>query len=282
MAMSDSESVTWAFRVADTTLDDLSDSLDIAQISADGLSEENGVATAWFSHRPVEPMPTDGWWEPVRQADWSEVWKEGLQPITVGAVTITVPWLAPAGPSLGGNHHTIVIEPGMAFGTGHHETTKGCLQAMQDLDLTGARVVDVGTGTGILALAAIALGAAEVIAFDTDPVAVAVARENILAHGVPTTPPTGVGRPGWISLKQGSCEVVDGQADLVIANIITDKLMHLAPDLVALVAPGGTLLTSGVAVGRENEAIAAFGREGLPMTGLPGREWAILSGMKHS
>lgn len=261
---------SWAYRVDSPDLDALSDALDIAGITCDGLTEQDGVSTAWFSTRPdpstTPPMPLDGRWEEVPTTDWSESWKEGLDPITVGALTILPPWLAPDGPQLDKPPYRVVIEPGMAFGTGHHETTTAVLRAMQDVELADRRVADIGTGTGVLALAAIALGAREVIAVDVDELAITVATENIAAHGTTDR----------IDLRVGSCEAVDGTADLVIANIITDKLLAIAGDLVALVAPGGTLLCSGVAVDRSDEARSVFADAGMEPVVTPGREWSVL------
>lgn len=266
MALSTS---SWAWRVPGATLDELSDALDIAGLQPDGVSEERGVASAWFGTRPTQGMPLGGTWEEVATADWSERWKEGLEPITVGSISVLPPWLAPDGPDLAADRPVIVIEPGMAFGTGHHETTTACLLALQDLDLTGRRVADIGTGTGVLALAAIALGADHVVAVDVDPEAVEVAVANIAEHGVTS-----------IEVRLGSCEAVGDAADVVVANIITDKLLALAPALVGLTRPGGWLVCSGVAVDRTAEAVEAFAGAGIEMAAQPGREWTVLRGRR--
>ncbi len=257
--------MSWAYRVPGATLDELSDALTIAAVEPAGISEETGVATAWFAARPDTTLPLDGSWEAVDDADWSEEWKKGLDRVTVGRVTIAPPWLAPEGPQTGEGPITIVIDPGMAFGTGHHETTAGCLGALQELPLAGRHVIDVGTGTGVLALAARALGAARVTAIDNDQEAVDAAEVNIAAHGM-----------DGISLALGSTDVLQGTGDVVLANIITDKLLALLPSLVALVAPGGTLITSGIAVHRTEEAMAAFSAAGLEPVARPGREWTLL------
>lgn len=259
---------SWAYRVPGCPLDNLSDALDIAGVAAEGLSEEDGTTTAWFTARPDGPMPVEGRWERVDDADWAERWKEGLEPLTVGRITILPPWLAPDGPSLG-THITLVIEPGMAFGTGHHETTLACLEALQELDLTGRRVIDVGTGTAVLALAAAALGAAEVVAVDNDPTAVAVARQNVAAHEVHT-----------IEVRAGSCAAAGGPADVVVANLITDTLLSLVADLVALTRPGGTLICSGVGVERTEEVLAALARTDIQARPRRGRQWSTIVGRR--
>lgn len=262
--------VTWAYRVPRCTLETLSDSLTIAGLEPTGVSETLGEATAWFDTRPDAPMPLAGQWQPVDEADWSQRWKEGLRPVTVGRVTVTPPWLAPDGPVLDpAGPITLVIEPGLAFGTGHHETTIGCLRALQDLPLQGRHVIDIGTGTGVLALAARSLGAATVSAVDIDPVAIAVAQDNLATHGL-----------DGITLALGSCAEAGGPGQVVIANIITDLLLAIAPELVALVTPGGVLVASGVAVERTAEAVDAFTAAGLRPCARPGREWTLLVARK--
>ncbi|WP_370326426.1 50S ribosomal protein L11 methyltransferase [Euzebya sp.] len=269
--------LSWAYRIAGVGLDEVSDALDVAGIEPAGISEEAGVTTAWFPERLAGDLPLDGRWEAVADEDWSERWKDGLEPVTVGRVTVTVPWLAPEGPVLSQPDHVVlVIEPGMAFGTGHHETTAACLAALQDRDLVGRRlvdghVVDVGTGTGVLALAARALGAASVTAVDTDPEAIAVARANLAAHGLE-----------GIDLREGSTEAVDRPGDVVVANIITDLLLALVPDLVALVAPGGVLVASGIAADRVEEVRATVAAAGVETTPRVGREWAVLVGQRSA
>src|SRR5690606_11673606 len=115
-------------------------------------------------------LPLEGTLEEVPDQDWNAAWKAGIEPVVVGRVAVVPPRLEPPA----GAEVVVVIDPGMAFGTGHHETTTGCLAALQELDLAGTRVVDVGTGTGILAIAAALLGATQVEAVDDDPEATAV------------------------------------------------------------------------------------------------------------
>lgn len=222
-----------------------------------GLAEEDGVATAYFPAR-VDGLPVHGDWEAVPERDWLAVWKEGLEPVTVGALTVTPPWID-AGPG------AVVIDPGQAFGTGHHETTTGCLAALQELDLAGRRVLDVGTGSGVLAIAAARLGAKGVVGVDTDPLAVAAARANAKVNGVD------------IDVREGSADAAAPERfDVVVANLDTDTLSRLAGALAERLAPGGTLIASGVSRERQPEAIAALTRAGLPPLCRPGHEWTLL------
>lgn len=263
---------SWAYRVPDTGIAELSDALTVAGVEPAGLSETDGQSTAWFDRRPDVSLPLEGSWELVDEADWAQRWKEGMEPVTVGRVTVTPPWLAAQGPMVDPTGPiTLVIEPGLAFGTGHHETTTACLRALQSLPLDGRHVIDIGTGTGVLALAARALGASSVTAVDTDPEAVAVARHNLAVHAL-----------GDIALRHGSCDVAGPSGDVVIANIITDPLLALAPELVALVGPAGVLIASGIAVDRTDEAVAVFTAAGMDVRARQGRQWTSVLGRDRS
>lgn len=222
-----------------------------------GLAEEDGAATAYFPAR-VDGLPVDGDWEAVPERDWLAVWKEGLEPVTVGALTVTPPWID-AGPD------AVVIDPGQAFGTGHHETTTGCLAALQELHLAGRSVLDVGTGSGILAIAAARLGAGRVVGVDTDPLAVAAARANAAVNDVD------------VDVREGSADAAAPERfDVVVANLDTDTLSRLATALADRLAPGGSLIASGVSLARQTEAATALTRAGLRPLTRPGREWVVL------
>ncbi|CAN5279490.1 50S ribosomal protein L11 methyltransferase [soil metagenome] len=278
--MNAAPAVTVVLRVDGLSMEEVSDRLAVAGIAPDGLSEERGVTSIWFDAQPADGSVETAvdhpcTWEEVRRADWAEEWKKGLEPVTVGRVTILPPWLAPDGPVLpdpsSGDPIVLVIEPGMAFGTGHHETTTACLRLLQQEDLHGRRVIDIGTGTGVLALAARAMGARSVSAVDNDPEATTVAAANLAAHPL-----------DGIELALGSCADAGDPGDVVVANIITDKLLALVPDLVELVVPGGTLIASGIALDRVEEAASVLAGVGIDTTAHRGREWAALVGQRPS
>lgn len=167
----------------------------------------------------------------VDQRDWLEEWKKNWQPVEVGRFIISPPW---AEIDDADNRCVIRIEPGMAFGTGTHETTRLCLAAMQSY-YEGGSFLDVGTGTGILAIAAAACApAAHVEAFDTDPDAVRIARENAAANGVADR----------INFHVGSIDEQTSSADFICANLTADVIDKLLPTLVALTC--GRLVLSGV------------------------------------
>lgn len=228
-----------------------------------GMSEEDGTTTVYLRQRT--DVPIDGAWEEVREQDWNETWKAGIAPVTVGDVTVVAPWLdAPAGSPV-----VLVVEPAQAFGTGHHETTVRCLAALQDHGVKGRSVFDVGTGTGVLALAAKALGAAQVLAADIDPLAVEAAAVNAARNSLS------------IDIRLGSADAAAGkQFDVVIANLDTTTLSRLAGDLAACVAAEGVLIASGVSNERMPEALAALRAAGLQAAADPGREWALVRAVR--
>jgi len=232
-----------------------------------GIAEESGQARIYLP-RHCADLPLTGRWEQVADLDWNEAWKAGIEPVTVGAVRIVPPWLAG---DEGAAAVTLVIEPAQAFGTGHHETTTGCLAALQRLDLSGRRVLDVGTGTGVLALAAARLGAGEVVAVDTDPVAVATALGNGERNGL------------HLDVRHGSIEAAGAQTfDVVVANLDTATLVGLAAALPARLHDGGVLIAAGVSVQRQGEAVSALQAAGLAVGAHPGREWTLLMGRRAS
>ena len=196
----------------------------------------------------------------VEEADWANAWKEFYKPFRVGRrLVVTPPW---EHPELAHDDIPLVIDPGMAFGTGSHPTTQLCLVALEDYVKPNARVADIGTGSGILAIAAAKLGAGFVAANDNDSLAVRIARENAAANGVPV-------------------EVTDalptGQYDVVVANILADVIIGLSAELYARVAPDGVLIASGIIDTREADVQRAL--EGIGLTHLETRrqtEWVAL------
>jgi ribosomal protein L11 methyltransferase len=185
----------------------------------------------------------------VPDEDWARQSQEDLSAVQVGRVTIAPPWRADAGTEPGTGRITIVIQPSMGFGTGHHASTRLCTALLQRLDLTGKTVLDVGTGSGVLALVAWALGARAVVAVDDDPDAIESARENLVLNGV----------ADGIYLKAADFRTRPAQpADVVTANLTGGLLVRGARLLAEAVAPGGALIISGVLRDEEPEVLAAF------------------------
>lgn len=189
----------------------------------------------------------------VVEEDWAEAWKEHFHVERFGARIVVVPSWRSYDPARG--DVILTLDPGMAFGTGQHETTRMCLEAIERAVCPGVCVLDVGCGSGILSLAAAKLGAREVVALDIDEMCVRVATENARANGV----------DGTITVAQGSASDLwpfdrarSGKFDVVVANIIARVIVELAPTLVAALASEGRLIVSGVIEEREQEVRAAI------------------------
>lgn len=178
----------------------------------------------------------------VEDQDWLESWKAEFVPIRIGAFLVRPTWSE----AIDGDAVELVLDPGMAFGTGLHPTTQQCLEALSALPLEGKSVLDVGTGSGILAIAAAKRGASPVVAVDTDPLAVDAARENAVRNGVA------------IPVAEGSAADVPGRFDIVIANIVSPVLQRIAPHLAARLSGGGTLLVAGISAPAEYATRQAF------------------------
>jgi ribosomal protein L11 methyltransferase len=198
----------------------------------------------------------------VPEEDWSETWKRDLTAFAVGRVFVRPSWIAAAAPP---GAAEVVLDPGMAFGTGTHPTTALCLAASAR---SGAAVLDVGTGSGLLAIAAVKLGARRVAGTENDPVALEVAGENAARNGV------------RLELHLAPPEAVEGAFPVVVANILANTLVALAPGIAARLAPGGALLLSGILAGQEGEVRDAYLARGLaaaPDLDAAEGEWRLVA-----
>ena len=184
----------------------------------------------------------------IADEDWLESWKAQFTPITAGRYFIRPTWSEPTPPA---GAIELVLDPGMAFGTGLHPTTQQCLEALSSLALEGKSVLDVGTGSGILAIAAAKTGALPVVAVDIDELAVEATRENAVRNRVA------------IPVANGSAADVPGRFDIVIANIVSPVLQVIAADLAARLATRGTLILAGISLPNEAATSHAFTKVGL-------------------
>jgi ribosomal protein L11 methyltransferase len=175
----------------------------------------------------------------VEEEDWSQTWKDHYRPLPVGHNLIIIPaWLQGTASS----RTEIVLDPGMAFGTGTHPSTRLCLEAMEDHLKPGDAVLDIGTGSGILSIAAALLGAGSVLSLDTDPHAVEAARQNVVRNNVPDRVQV---LPG--SLQQARKKFKHDPPNLILANILAPTLESLLHDgLGDLLDADGCLILSGI------------------------------------
>lgn len=187
----------------------------------------------------------------VDDEDWVNVWKKHYRPIPCGRIVVVPNWLAYQAKE---GEQIVKMDPGMAFGTGEHETTRICLNLLQKDSLENKRVADIGTGSGILAIAAAKLGAESVDAFDIDDIAVKAARNNCEFNGVSNL--VNVDNADLLA----KC---NGVYDVVLANITADILIALCNDLSRYVKKGGTVIISGIIHKRDNDVRSAFENHGL-------------------
>ncbi|MGB5230150.1 MAG: 50S ribosomal protein L11 methyltransferase [Desulfoprunum sp.] len=180
------------------------------------------------------------------EEDWGSNWKKHFVPFAIVPGLVIAPTWEQYQAAPG--ERVIVMDPGMAFGTGHHATTSLCLALVREVveGGGGSRVLDVGTGTGILGMAAALFGAARVLAIDNDPLAVAAAGENVARNHLAAV----------VEVSGVVLEQVAGGYTLVVANIIHDTLLEMAGTLERLVEPGGALVLSGILQGEQTENIA--------------------------
>ncbi len=203
---------------------------------------------------------------PVDPQAWQVRWRRGFQPLEVGGFRIVGEWESePDTP------RTLRVYPGQAFGTGQHETTRLMLQAMSRLSFQGARVLDAGCGSGILAIAAERLGAAEVFGYDIDP----DCAENMRRHLV-------INRTERVRLEIGRLDDFQlAPFDIILANITINVLAALWPRAAALLKPNGVMIASGVLAEQRDEALALLSQAGFALRRVDAEgEWlALVAGL---
>ena len=187
----------------------------------------------------------------VDDVDWTEAWRQHYVAQRIGRVVIVPSW---ATEPIAAGEVAVILDPGMAFGTGLHPTTRGCLEMLQEVAPMSDAVLDVGCGSGILGIAALRLGAGRVVAVDTDAQAVQATIDNAARNGVSESVHASLG-----TLAPGPGE----RYGLVLANLVAAVLIDLAPRLADHLAPGGRLIAGGIIEPRAEEVISAVSAVGL-------------------
>jgi ribosomal protein L11 methyltransferase len=247
-----------------------------AYLPAGDLDLRRAVEEALWHLGQLYPIP-DPTFTLLAEADWAEAWKAHYGVLHVGRRTVIVPRWQEYIPAE--DERVVTLDPGMAFGTGTHPTTRLCLAALEEAIRPGMDVLDLGTGSGVLAIAAARQGAASVLALDIDDLAVAAARENVAINGVEYV----------VHVERGSLDVVLSSTDaerrrydLILVNILARVICDLmGQGLAAVLKPGGVLIGSGIIDTQEPEVQAALRKAGIAVTGRHvERDWVTLVGRK--
>ncbi len=230
---------------------DMDTSLILQQIKASNMLAEG------FAHKV----------EQVEDKDWEREWMDNFHPMQFGRRL----WICPSWREVPDPQAVnVMLDPGLAFGTGTHPTTALCLEWLDNLDLSGKTVIDFGCGSGILAIAAIKLGAAKVIGIDIDPQALLASKDNAARNGV----------EDQIEVYLPKDQPEGLVADVVVANILAYPLRELSPIIKGLLKPGGQLAMSGI-LDTQAESVAEFYRDDLELDPIAEKsEWCRISGRK--
>ncbi|MFP4343352.1 MAG: 50S ribosomal protein L11 methyltransferase [Anaerolineales bacterium] len=244
-----------------------------AYLPADESLEETRrkVEEALWHLGQIWPIPTPTY-TTVADRDWTAGWKEKMPVLHIGQRVV----IKPSWRDYRAQRGEVVLEmdPGLAFGTGIHPTTQLCLGALERLVKPGMRVLDLGTGTGVLAIAAVKLADVRVLAVDNSADAVRVARRNARVNDV----------AGAIDLLRGSLADVEGTYDLVVANILASTIVEMARSgLAQRLEPGGGVIASGILQEQRDEVVGALEEQGLPVSEtLTQEDWVALIARKPS
>ncbi len=198
--------------------------------------------------------------EVIDSAEWENEWKKYYKPFSIGKIVIVPEWEKYT--AVGGDI-PIMLNPGLAFGTGTHETTSMCISLMQSLDLSGKRVIDFGCGSGILGICAKKLGASDVVFVDTDEQAVTATKNNCALNGI--YDPT---------VLQCDVRTIERKADIIVANITADVLTDVAPLIKSLLKKGGYAVISGIISDKAQAVVDTYKKDFEYINGDKKNEWS--------
>jgi ribosomal protein L11 methyltransferase len=206
---------------------------------------------------------------PVADREWTRVWEDQFQPMQMGKRL----WICPSWtPPPEADAINLLLDPGLAFGTGTHPTTAMCLRALDAASLEDTRIVDYGCGSGILGIAAALLGAQQVLGIDNDPQAITASLDNAMRNEVPTSQ-FSAHLPAASELDDWRCS-----ADWVVANILAGPLIELEPILTSMMAPKGRLLLAGLLAEQAEQVIASYASKVKLAIADRQEEWVLLAG----
>ena len=228
---------------------------------SDVINEISNLKSDEFSYGSLEISV-----DKINSCDWENEWRKYYVPIELGNVVIVPAWIK----YQGSIQNQVLIEPGMAFGTGNHETTSMCVELLQDFDLKGKKVADVGCGSGILGIAALKLGANECLFNDIDPQAIEATEQNIKLNNI----------ENGYKLVLGNLDLSSSLADVVIANITADILIQLCSILKGYLKTGGVVIISGIINARANDVLSVFTEHFEVKTIRKKGEWQAMSLIK--
>ena len=222
-----------------------------------------------------EPVPYTVDTSAVKEEEWATAWKDYYHPTKIGKRLVVCPTWEEYNPGEG--ELVMRLDPGMAFGTGTHHTTRLCAGMLEEAVTPGCRLLDMGTGSGILSIAALLLGAKEAVGVDIDPVAVRTAGENAALNGFGPDRFTPV--CGELVHDRHLAEKLGNGFDLIAANIVADVIIALAPTFPRHLKPGGTAVCSGIILPRKEEVLAALAAQGLTITQVEEKDgWCAIRG----
>ena len=203
----------------------------------------------------------------VNEGDWENIWKQYYKPTKIGERIVIKPIWEPY--EVKNDEIVVELDPGMAFGTGTHETTRMCMKSLEKYTKKDSTVFDIGTGSGILAISAAKLGAKHVVAVDLDPVAVDSAKKNVGYNNISN-----------IEVLHGDLmEVVNGKAEIVVANIIADVIIFLVEGVKEFLNKDGYFITSGIILAKVDEVVEKFKQCGFEIVEvIRDGEWACVIG----